>query len=80
MKDTPLEEIDIFLTGDSFYMSNIPCAIVYDIPMDTGNVFCSPFITKRCGVKFGILSDEQVVLLSDFLQCHTRGEVDPRND
>lgn len=68
-------EIDIFVTGSSFYLADIPCKKVYDVPIDTGNVFSAPFVTKRCGVKFGKLSDAQLTELEQFLKNHTLGTV-----
>jgi hypothetical protein len=68
-------EIDIFLTGSNFYLADIPCIKVYDIPVHTGNVFAAPFITKRCGVKFEKLTDAQITELEYFLKNHTHGTV-----
>jgi len=65
--------IDIFLAGSEFYLSDIPCTRVYDMPIDTGNVFSSPFTTKRCGVKFSFLNDAQLEQLEIFLKNHTIG-------
>ncbi|MFC1591823.1 hypothetical protein ACFL43_04810 [Thermodesulfobacteriota bacterium] len=73
VQQVSLDEIDIFITGQEFYVAGIPCNIVYDIPMVNSNVFAKPFLTKRCGVKFGVLSEDQITQMHVFLQGHTRG-------
>jgi hypothetical protein len=73
LKQNTARELDIFLTGDDFYLADLPCTVVYDVPVNTGNVFTSPFITKRCGIKFDLLPEDQMALLEYFLQKHTVG-------
>lgn len=75
LKQNTARELDIFLTGDDFYLADLPCTVVYDVPINTGNVFTSPFITKRCGVKFDSLARDQIAQLEFFLEKHTVGRV-----
>ncbi|MCX8042559.1 MAG: PilZ domain-containing protein [Desulfobacterota bacterium] len=63
--------VDIFLPGNEFYLADIPCAKVYDIPIQKGSVFSPSLITKRCGIKFTFLTDAQIEQLEDFLRLHT---------
>ncbi|MEI6126463.1 MAG: hypothetical protein WCQ99_07920 [Pseudomonadota bacterium] len=72
-KKSSFSEVDIFLRGHDFYLSDVACMKVYDKPVNTANVFYSQFITKRCGVKFGLLTDKQRVQLEYFLKNHTVG-------
>lgn len=73
--DRNSSRIDIFLVGDVFQLNNIPCEVLYDNPRP---VLCqnlelrklSP--VKRCGVKFGILSDDDLAQLKIFLESHSK--------
>jgi hypothetical protein len=74
----PLErEVDI-LVGGEFQLSKLPCKVVYDIPVkmpDAYQGFRTRIITKRCGVKFGALSEDQVTQLDSLIKtCATRIE------
>ena len=63
--------IDIFLAGNEFYLSDIACTKIYDVPVSTGSVFAPSLITKRCGIKFNFLNDAQLEQLEYFLRAHT---------
>jgi hypothetical protein len=69
-----LSQIDIYLMGDVFNMFGIPCEVVYDIP----NLFHPENVesikalpTKRCGIRFGALPEDDVIQLKLFLKYHT---------
>ncbi|MEI6126597.1 MAG: hypothetical protein WCQ99_08615 [Pseudomonadota bacterium] len=64
-------EVDVFLGGRDFYLSDLACMKVYDIPITTGEENDSQFIKKRCGVKFSFLTDKQREQLEFFLANHT---------
>jgi hypothetical protein len=67
-------DIDIFLSGDRFYLSKIPSEIIYDIKIvEENNVFLDAFETRRCGLKFGELTRDQALQLEFFLKNHTNG-------
>jgi hypothetical protein len=66
-------QIDIFITQNGFQLSDLPCEVVYDIPLRVSST--TLFITKRCGLKFGDLSDVQSSQLKIFLENHTTGIV-----
>ncbi len=63
-------EIDIFLSGDSFYLPRIPSKIIYDTKIV--EKFQS-VETRRCGVQFRDLTEEQAAELDLFLKSHTTG-------
>lgn len=65
--------IDIFVPETSFYLSDLPCTKVYDMPLHQENSFTAPFVLKRCGVAFYGLSSHQMHELDNFLQYHTAG-------
>lgn len=62
---------DVDLFAKEFCISKIPCRVVYDIPVPTPTEYQSltiHFITKRCGVKFEGLSEDQITQLVSFLK------------
>ena len=82
--------IDIFLSGDHFYLTRIPCKIAYDIKIaeryqtsigrietSIGRIETSidRIEKRRCGLQFGELAEEQAAKLEFFLKNHTRGTV-----
>jgi len=61
--------VDIFLSKNNFYLTNVPCKIVYDIPNHISSKNHS-VMTYRCGLYFGKLSKIQSKLLSIFIKKH----------
>lgn len=53
-------EIDIFLSGNTFYASRISCSVAYDIEIARNETtFAGMTENRRCGLKFGKLREEQ---------------------
>lgn len=71
LKQDEPKAIDIFIAGGDFYLPDIRCIGVYDIPLNPEYNLNSFFIQKRCGVKFAVLTDEQLKELEHFLKNHT---------
>jgi len=67
--------IDIFVPETNFYLADVRCRKVYDMPVRRDNTFSAPFVLKRCGVTFERLGRRQVHELEDFLFHHVRGPV-----
>ncbi len=67
LKQKSERELDIFIPGDEFYLADIPCKVIYDFPINRYNTFTAPFIAKRCGITFGLLSEEHLRMLDIFL-------------
>jgi len=65
--------IDIFLTGNGFYLSRIPCKVVYDTPVtkDEG-AFQHLIEMRRCGIQFGEIEQPMADQLSFFLDHYTK--------
>ena len=62
-------ELDIFLTGDGFYLEKIPFETVTDRRMS--KKFSHAYLpTRRCGVRFGELTRIQIAQLEYFIQNH----------
>jgi hypothetical protein len=76
-------QVDIFIKGDKFHLSKLPCAIVYDIqleiPADT-RVSTHGLSHKCCGVKFGRFTRNQKRQLENFLRIRTAGLAKNRMD
>jgi hypothetical protein len=71
-------EIDILLCNGEFYMSMIPCEIIYDKKMveDEYKSTISFMDSRCCGLKFGPLSKEQKTQLELFLNKHVYQETE----
>ena len=65
--------VEIFLTGNGFHLSGVPCTMVYDEKKSTSTSLAMS--TYRCGLKFGPLEAGQKDKLEFFLNNHTIGEV-----
>ncbi len=77
-KGVPVAEtsylIDIIASNDSFYLSNIPCSLVYDAEADSDQLTLMPDLVNRlCGLKFNQLTEEQDKQIDLFLEKHTVG-------
>jgi len=67
-------EIDILITGDRFYLPKIPSKKIYDIKIGEENeISIDRLETRRCGLQFGELTEEQAAQLDFFLKNHTTG-------
>ncbi len=65
-------QIDIFNSKDEFYLSNVPCRIVYEAP---GSIPDEGFLVRmsRCGLQFGELNGSQLEQLELFMENYTTG-------
>lgn len=73
------QELDIVLGDYDFYLSRIPYEVVTDV-ITTTDIPDSTFIVKLCGVKFGDLSDIQLMKLKSFIEHNTIEEIhEPEN-
>jgi len=70
-------EVDVFLRGEEFHISKIPCKLIYDIPLDTpeaNQIFPNGLMHKRCGVQFEKLTKICRQQLEQFITTHTTGQ------
>ena len=66
--------IDIFNSKDGFYISNMPCSVVYETPDSTPDE--GLFIRmSRCGFQFGELNGSQLEQLELFMENYTTGSL-----
>lgn len=62
-------ELDIVLADGSLHVNQLPCTTISDFDTDDGTSI--KFATRRCGLEFGDLTDEQKFALNHFIQHHT---------
>ena len=68
--------VTIFITVNNFYLENIPCHIISDLPKCDSNkmqVLNSKYVVKRCALQFTTITEGQRLRLDYFLNNHTRG-------
>jgi len=67
-------EVDIFNSGNGFYLSNVPCRIVYEAP---DSIPDEGFLLRmsRCGLQFGELNGSQLEQLELFIENYTAGSL-----
>jgi len=64
--------VDIFLSGNGFHMSDVPCTVVCDEKECI--LYDSAIITPyRCGLKFGEMNEEDENQLEFFINHYTTG-------
>jgi hypothetical protein len=63
-------QVDVFSSENRFYLSNVPCRIVYETPDYTPD---EGFLVRmsRCGLQFGELTRSQLDKLNFFIKNHT---------
>jgi hypothetical protein len=69
---------DVSLWVDNYSMADIPCRVVYDIPISEPpeyDYLSVHFRTRRCGVQFGKLTENQETQLNFLLKTHAKGKV-----
>ena len=69
-------QVDVFMTGHKFHLYKVPCRVIYDIeiqapPVNSHNV--KTFSTKRCGIQFLQLSEQDRAQLEFFIETYTNG-------
>jgi hypothetical protein len=75
-EDTTLRNshVDIFIREEEFFLSKLPCKIVYDVPIESfANPQPSGLTHKRCGVQFHQFTNRLTKRLEGFLKVSTTG-------
>ena len=68
--------VTIFITVNSFYLENVPCQMISDLPKcssDNSSVLNSNYLVKRSCLQFTTTLEDQKQRLEYFLNNHTRG-------
>jgi hypothetical protein len=66
---------DVSVWVDNYSMADIPCRVIYDIPISEPpeyDFLSVHFRTRRCGVQFGKLTENQETQLNFLLKTHTK--------
>ena len=66
--------VSIFSVGDVFHLHNLPCEVVYDVPVSRQDIRIESFrqhLIKRCGVQF-MPHEEDNTQLMLFLKTRTK--------
>jgi len=62
--------VDIFCHAVGFYVSRIPCKVIYDVKVEGYPSFCG-IETRRCALQFGELDEYQIAQLEFFFMGRT---------
>ncbi len=63
--------LDIILTPEALYISQVPCKVVYDDAVtEESPLLVQDIESRRCGIKFGKLTEDQTNTLETFLAKH----------
>jgi hypothetical protein len=76
LEKEPLQR-DISLWVNEFSIAGIPCSVVYEIPISDPpeyDFLTIRFKTRRCGVQFNTLTEDQRARLGFFLLTYTKGK------
>jgi hypothetical protein len=65
-------EVDIFISGNNFHLSKVPCRVVNEFDTCSYKTVSS-IVSKRCCLQFGKLTEDQIEQLESFLNNHTIG-------
>lgn len=67
-------EIDLFVSGNGFYLPNVKCKLAYDrFSEGSSSQFITGLHFRECGLKFHDLTDEQKEQIDVFLRDYTAG-------
>lgn len=76
-ENAQFSQINIFKVGEVFHLRNLPCKIIYDIalpPPRNGIESLKHSRSRKCGVEFETLPEEDNLQLSLFLKLHTKAD------
>jgi hypothetical protein len=73
--DIEVSKVDIFMRGEDFFISKIPCKVIYDISLEASGANQSPtgLMHKRCGLAFERLPNTEKFMIEQFIEAHTTG-------
>jgi hypothetical protein len=68
----PPAELEIFVKGGTFRLNGIPCKEIWAETTDESRA--TAITRRKCGVRFGELTDQQKAKLKEFIETYTVGE------
>ena len=66
--------VTIFISNNGFYLPDLDCKLIYDLPIQSNNstpYLNIPFRINRCGLQFATLTDYQLDRLEFFINHYT---------
>ncbi len=63
--------VDIFLVDDTFHIHNLPCKIVYDVPLNKKESENLLFRSRMCAVCFSSQTLAHKLQIANFIKQHT---------
>lgn len=66
-------QVDVFMTGDVFHIYSVPCKLIYEIDIhipQINNKYAKILTVRRCGLKFGDLTEDNLTQLELFLESY----------
>ena len=66
-------ELDMFISGNGYYLPNVPCRQVYDARTEKKLTFMVDLEYRRCGLEFTRMSEKLMGQLEYYLTNHTAG-------
>jgi hypothetical protein len=68
-------ELDLFTGNNGFYLSRLPCKVVYDTSLLKKQTSTPRLEPRRCALEFGEATEGQAAQLELYLANHVAGEV-----
>jgi hypothetical protein len=68
----PPTELEVFVKGSTFRLSHIPCKAIWVKTSGLGRM--NSISKRRCGVRFGKLTEQQELMLKAFIERYTAAE------
>jgi hypothetical protein len=68
-------QLDLFTGNNGFYLSRLPCKVIYDISLLKKETPSPPMEPRRCALEFGEPTEAQAAQLESYLANHVDGEV-----
>jgi hypothetical protein len=66
--------LDLFTGDNGFHLSRLPCKVIYDIRFPENEKSSRLFEHRRCGLKFGEMTEVQATQLELYLTNRVAGE------
>lgn len=64
-------KVDIFSSPNEINLSNLPCKLIYDTPVEYKKSFTNSIENRRCGLAFDVISPDHSCQLDILLKNYT---------
>ena len=66
--------LDLFTGNNGFYLSRLPCKVIYDIPLLKKETSSALLERRRCGLEYGESTELHETQLESYLKNNVAGE------